>query len=153
MKRLSIVLGLLMITSCYAWQVIHLEQQHIQEIQAQLNEELLGLQKKIDSRLPVSSNASAGVVENRTLSIPRFTYSIFIIGDDLTSKQWLKDHTKELEAAKVLGFVTNIKESQHLQELQALTKTPLLPANVDELMILFKESHYPLAFVEGKLWQ
>jgi integrating conjugative element protein (TIGR03765 family) len=152
MRRLSIIAGVLMITSCYAWQVINTEQ-YIKEVQSQLTEESLKLQEKLDARLPVSSKATTGKVARRKLSLTNFTNSVFIIGNDPVSSQWLKEHSKELEAADALGFVANIKESEQLQTLQQLTKAPLLPANVDDLMDIFQESHYPLAFIEGELWQ
>lgn len=152
MRKLSIIAGVLMITSCYAWQIINTEQ-YIKEAQSQLTEESLWLQEKLDARLPVSSQATTGKVERRKLELTNFTNPVFIIGDDAVSRQWLKDHSAELEAANALGFVANITENTQLQAFQQLTKAPLLPANVDDLMAIFQESHYPLAFIEGELWQ
>ena len=152
MRKIALFLGLLMITSCYAWQVINTEQ-YIKEAQAQLTEESLKLQEKLDARLPVSSKATVGEVVNRKVTLVNFSYPIFIIGDDATSHQWLQEHAKKLEEAQALGFVANISNSEQLQSLQQLTKAPLLPANVDDLMSLFQESYYPLAFFEGDLWQ
>lgn len=152
MRKLSIIAGVLMITSCYAWQIINTEQ-YIKEAQSQLTKESLRLQEKLDARLPVSSEATSGKVERRKLELTHFTNPVFIIGDDAISHQWLKDHSAELEAANALGFVANVTESERLQALQQLTKAPLLPANVDDLMAIFQENHYPLAFFEGELWQ
>lgn len=152
MRKLSIIAGVLMITSCYAWEIINTEQ-YIREAQTQLTEESLRLQAKLDARLPVSSQATTGKVNRRKLELTNFTNSVFIIGDDPVSRQWLKDHSAELEAANTLGFVANIAESSQLQALQQLTKAPLLPANVDDLMAIFQEDHYPLAFIAGELWQ
>ncbi|MBA2648200.1 MAG: integrating conjugative element protein [Legionella sp.] len=153
MKKFSILLGITtMITSCYALQIINVKE-YINKAQSQLTEESLKLQEKLDARLPVSSQATVGKVESQKISLTSFTQSVFIIGDDAVSRLWLKDNTARLEAANAMGFVANITESQHLQTLQQLTKAPLLPANVDDLMSIFKESHYPLAFIKGKLWQ
>ena len=146
------ITGLLMINSCYAWQIINTEQ-YIKEAQSQLTEKSLRLQEKCDARLPVFSKATAGKVERRRLALTNFTTSVFIIGDDPVSRQWIKEHSEELEAANALGFVANITESEQLQTLQQLTKAPLLPANVDDLMAIFQESHYPLAFIARELWQ
>ncbi|KTD09324.1 integrating conjugative element protein [Legionella jamestowniensis] len=152
MRKSAILLGLLMITSCYAWQTINMEQ-YIKESQAQLTEESLKLQEKLDARLPVSSHVTAGKVERRTLTLVNFSNPVFIIGDDAASYQWLQANAKKLEEAQALGFVANINTSEQLQALQRLTKAPLLPANVDDLMELFQETHYPLAFFGKELWQ
>lgn len=151
MRKLSIIAGLLIITSCFAWEIN--TEQYIKKAQSQLTEESLRLQEKLDARLPVSSKAIAGKVDRRKLSLNNFTNSVFIIGDDSVSRQWLREHSEELEAANALGFVANITESESLQALQQLTKAPLLPANVDDLMTIFQECHYPLAFIQGELWQ
>ena len=152
MHKTILVLGLLMMSSCYAWQVIHTEH-YIKEAQAQLTEESLKLQEKLDARLPVSSFATAGKVEKRKITLVNFSYPVFIMGDDAASRQWLQEHAKKLEEAHALGFVANISNSEQLQALQQLTQAPLLPANVDDLMRLFQENHYPLAFIAGELWQ
>jgi len=152
MRKTSIILIFLMVTSCYAYQTINIEK-YIKEAQQQLTEESLKLEERLDARLPAVSKASVGKISKRKLELVNFSYSIFIIGDDAFSRQWLKDHTQELEKMNALGFITNIDNSSHLQELQKLIKAPLLPANVDDLLALLKESHYPLIFHEGELWQ
>ena len=152
MKKIILITSLLMISSCYAWKIINTEQ-YIQEAQTQLSEESLKLQETLDARLPISSLAQPGKVENKSLDQVNFTSPIFIIGDDPLSHRWLKEHAKELEAKQALGFVANITDSKHLDALQQLTKAPLLPANVDDLMTIFDEAHYPLAFNDGALWQ
>lgn len=152
MQKTALFFGLLMITSSYAWKVINTAQ-YIKEAQAQLTEESLKLHKKLDARLPVSSKAGTGKIKQRQITQVNFSDPVFVIGDDPISRQWLQEHAKKLEAIHALGFVANISNSEHLQSLQQLTKAPLLPANVDDLMSLFQESHYPLAFYEGELWQ
>lgn len=152
MRKSAILFGLLMITSCYAWQTINMEQ-YIKESQAQLTEESLKLQEKLDARLPVSSHATAGKVERRKLTLVNFSNPVFIIGNDTDSYFWLQKNAKKLEKAQALGFVANVNTSEQLLSLQRLTKAPLLPANVDGLMELFQETHYPLAFFGEELWQ
>ncbi|HAU1107378.1 TPA: PFL_4695 family integrating conjugative element protein [Legionella pneumophila] len=152
MRKSALLIGLLMITSCYAWQAINMEQ-YIKESQAQLTEESLKLQEKLDARLPVSSKATAGKVERRKLTLVNFSNPVFIIGDDAVSYQWLQTNAKKLEKAQALGFVANISSSKQLQTLQQLTTAPLLPANIDDLMDIFQETHYPLAFFGEEVWQ
>jgi|GEM_PF-3129702 len=152
MKNLALISALFMITTCYAYEVINMDS-YIKEAQEHLTEESLALEAKMDARLPAISKATVGKITKHKIELNNFTYSIFIIGDDALSRQWLKEHTKELEEKNALGFITNIESSSSLQELQELTKAPLLPANVDDLLALFKESHYPLIFHEGEIWQ
>ncbi|MBA2656844.1 MAG: integrating conjugative element protein [Tatlockia sp.] len=149
MKTIVLIISLLVISAGYA---IDMER-FLKEAQEQLTEESLKLDQKLDARLPVFSQATAGKVENRKIEHVSFSEAIFIIGDDPISREWLKKHARELEEKHALGFVTNIRDSAHLQTLQALTKAPLLPANIDDLMTLFKESHYPLVFFGSELWQ
>jgi integrating conjugative element protein (TIGR03765 family) len=152
MKKLPALAGLFMITSCYAYEIVN-QELFIQEEQQKITHESLKLKAPMDARLPALSNASAGTVTKRKLDSVQFSDPIFIIGDDPLSRLWLKTHSKELEKIKALGFITNISDSNHLKELQKLTNAPLLPANVDDLLSLFHETHYPLMVVAGELWQ
>ena len=152
MKKLIFIACLVMITSSYAYQIVSMED-YIQQAQEELTEDSLTLQAKLDARLPVKSKASAGKVTKHAIDLDTFSYSIFVIGDDEFSRQWLKEHAQELEEKNALGFITNVEKGARLDELQELTKAPLLPADVDDLLVLFKESHYPLIVCEGVLWQ
>ena len=152
MKKTALIISLLLVTSCYAYKVANTKN-YIQEAQQQVTEESLKLKERLDARLPARSLATTGKVIKRKLELINFSYSIFIIGDDAPSRKWLKDHAQEIEEKNALGFVTNIESKSNLQKLQQLVKAPLLPANVDDLLALFKENHYPLMFHEGELWQ
>lgn len=103
MKKSAILFGLLMITSCYAWQAINMKQ-FIKESQAQLTEESLKLQEKLDARLPVSSKATAGKVERRTLTLVNFSNPVFIIGNDTDSYLWLAKKREKAGRSTSLGL-------------------------------------------------
>lgn len=152
MKKGLLVAGLLMVSSCYAYQIVNIKN-YTKEISQQITEESLKLQEKLDARLPVTSKATAGKILRRKIALTSFSYSIFIIGDDAISRQWLQDHSQELEEKNAMGFIANIDSTSKLQELQLLTKVPLLPANVDDLLAILKENHYPIIFHEGEIWQ
>lgn len=143
MRKLLLIASLF-ITSSYAYQMVN---------QEKITEQSLALQEKQDARLPVTSLAKPGKVIRHKVDLVNFTYAVFIIGDDAFSHQWLKDHATELECINAFGFVTNISDNINLQKLQQLTKAPLLPSNVDDLMDIFKESQYPLIFHKGEIWQ
>ena len=152
MRILSLLLGLMMIVSCYAYQIVALNHGML-ELQQSFAEKDQQLNETLDARLPAQSKAQAGLVTRHTVSSSPLSNSMFIIGDDSLSKQWLIEHAEELRELHALGFVTNIANSDTLHELQTATELPLLPANVDDLMLLLKEKHYPLAFHQGVVWQ
>ncbi|MBA2711541.1 MAG: integrating conjugative element protein [Tatlockia sp.] len=146
MKRLSLLGSLLLIGSCYAYQFAEFKPEAI-------TTESLKLEEKLDARLPAISRVTQGRVTARQIEFAEFSYPLFIVGGDDFSYRWLKEHAEQLEKIKAMGFVTNIKDENRLHALQQLTKMPLLPANVDDLMTLLKENHYPLIFYKDRLWQ
>lgn len=146
MKKLFLMAGLLVIGSCYAYQFAEFKP----EI---LSSESLKLEEKLDARLPAVSTVTQGKITAHQVEFAEFSNPLFIIGGDDFSYFWLKEHAKQLEKLKAMGFVTNINDANRLRALQQLTEMPLLPANVDDLMILLKESHYPLIFYKDRLWQ
>lgn len=152
MRTLGLIAGFMMIASCYAYKIITLEDS-FKDAQSSLTENSLTLQQTIDARLPAKSEAIAGKVSRHTVEGFTLSHAIFIIGDDPLSRQWLSEHAAELKGMKALGFVTNIENSDHFNALQNLAGTPLLPANVDDLLTLLNEHHYPLIFSEGDIWQ
>jgi len=103
--------------------------------------------------LPVKSKASAGLVSRHHVAFAGFSNAFFIIGDDPVSKHWFNEHAKELRQLHALGFITNIKSAQTLDELQTVSDLPLLPANVDDLMEVLATTHYPLISNKGDVWQ
>jgi integrating conjugative element protein (TIGR03765 family) len=146
MKRLSLIAGLLLIGSCYSYQFAEFKPEA-------LTAESLKLEEKFDARLPAISTVTQGKVTARQVEFAEFSYPLFIVGGDDFSYLWLKEHKRQLEKINAIGFVTNIKDENRLHSLQQLTKMPLIPANVDDLMTLLKESHYPLIFYKDRLWQ
>jgi len=152
MRPLALLIGFMMIASCYAVQIVNIEN-YWADTQATLTEESLKLKEALDARLPVKSKASAGLVSRHHVTFSGFSNAIFIIGDDPVSKQWLSEHAEELRQRHALGFITNIKHAETLSELQTLSDLPLLPTNVDDLMELLGASHYPLMLNEGVVWQ
>lgn len=141
-----------MITSCYAYQILEFED-YRHTITAPLTQESFQLQEKIDARLPVESKATQEKVAKHHVDLANFSYSLFILGGDDFSYQWLKEHAKEFEEKNMLGFITNISDPKRLQAFQKLTKMPLMPANIDDLLEVLHENHYPLALHEGQIWQ
>ena len=152
MRKLSLVLGLTMIASCYAYEIINTDY-IINERTAEITQESLRLQEMIDLRLPAQSTAVAGPVSRHRIYFPGFSYSLFIVGDDPLSRKWLSEHAEILKKIQAIGFVTNIQTHEAYEALQALAGVPLLPANVDDLLAVLKTDHYPLIAHHGDVWQ
>lgn len=152
MRPLSLMIGFMMIASCYAVQIVNIES-YWADTQETIAEESLKLQEALDARLPVKSKASEGLVSRHSMAFAGFSNAIFIIGDDPVSKHWLTDHAEELRQLHALGFITNIKSARTLDELQTASGLPLLPTNVDDLMEIIGERHYPLMVNKGMVWQ
>ncbi len=95
MRPLALMIGFMMIASCYAVQIVNIEH-YWADTQATLTEESLKLKEALDARLPVKSKASTGLVSRHHVAFAGFSNAIFIIGDDPVSKQWLIEHAEEL---------------------------------------------------------
>lgn len=102
---------------------------------------------------PAKSKASTGKVTTKTIDTPLLDTNIFIIGADKISQQWLKQHQKQLKNMQAIGFITNVDNFEIIAQLQEQSQLPLLPVNVDPLMKLINEQHYPLVISGGKVWQ
>lgn len=152
MRSLGLIAGLLMIVSCYAVQIVTINNS-FKEQQTAITEESLKLKEALDARLPVQSKATVGQISRHHVAFAEFSNALFIIGDDQVSKRWLKEHTDVLRKLHALGFITNIKNPETLNTLQTTSGLPLLPANVDDLMEILGTSHYPLMLNEGVVWQ
>ena len=152
MRKLSLVLGLTMIASCYAYEIINTDYT-INKTTAEITQESLKLQEMIDLRLPAHSTAVAGPVTQHKIDFAGFSYSIFIVGDDPLSRKWLSEHAEILKKIQAIGFVTNIQTHEAYEALQELAGVPLLPANVDDLLAVLKADHYPLITHHGEIWQ
>ncbi|HAT1762269.1 TPA: integrating conjugative element protein [Legionella pneumophila] len=103
--------------------------------------------------IPAFSQASTGKVAAKTIDNLLLDTTIFIIGADKTSQQWLQLHQKQLKDMQAIGFITNVDHFEVIAQLQEQSQLPLLPVNVDPLMKLINEQHYPLIISGGKVWQ
>lgn len=103
--------------------------------------------------IPAKSKASVGKVSAKTIDNRLFDTAIFIIGADQLSQLWLQQHQKQLQSLQAIGFITNVDNFEIIIKLQEHSQLPLLPVNVDPLMTLIHEQHYPLVIAKGELWQ
>jgi len=103
--------------------------------------------------IPAKSKASVGKVSPKKIDGHLLDNAIFIIGADKTSQQWLQLHQKQLQDLQAIGFITNVEHFEIIAQLQEQSQLPLLPVNVDPLMALINEHHYPLVIAGGEVWQ
>lgn len=103
--------------------------------------------------VPVHSKATFGAVQRKSIAAPVFNTTLFVIGGDAASIQWLEKHAQELKEKQALGFITNVNEFKIIIALQRRYQLPLLPVNVDPLLHYLHETHYPLILDGKELWQ
>lgn len=139
MAKLTLIAFVLV---CYGFQVY-----------AIADKEVDGLHDTSIFPLPVvSRHLSPGHVDKKVISLA-MPQSLFVIGDDDYSRDWLRKNIDKLKQLNALGFVTNIKEASHLKELEVLAGQSLQALDVDELGQLLGITHYPFVLSEGVLWQ
>ncbi|HAT9314933.1 TPA: integrating conjugative element protein [Legionella pneumophila subsp. pneumophila] len=103
--------------------------------------------------VPAKSKATQGKINRKALNTSLLNMSLFVIGADNASIQWLEQHHKQLQSMQAVGFITNVNDFESIIALQEKFKLPLLPVNVDPLMDYIHEHHYPLIIAEGAVWQ
>jgi len=101
---------------------------------------------------PVTTTAlTPGENLNEQQVYPNLLQSIFLIGSDANSQQWLRDHQVQLQKLKALGLVVSVPNEAALQDLRneapALT---LLPVNGSAIAQQFGLSHYPVLLMSAK---
>jgi integrating conjugative element protein (TIGR03765 family) len=95
--------------------------------------------------LPVrSKRLTPGLVKRRVIAAPGLT-PIFLIGDDLRSRAWLKDRLSTLQTLHAVGLVVQIPSYGELKALRRIAPgVPLMPASGDDLARRLDLRHYPV---------
>ncbi|STX55456.1 integrating conjugative element protein, PFL_4695 family [Legionella beliardensis] len=102
--------------------------------------------------VPMTSKASVGMVVSKT--VPDYlSLTMLVIGNDEVSKRWLATQQPFLKTFQGLGLVANVETEAQLSALQKRAGIPLVAANVDALMALIHQTHYPLVIEKGRVWQ
>lgn len=104
--------------------------------------------------LPVKTpELMPGKVASRPLQLPGIG-TLFLVGDDLDSRQWLSQNAVRLKQLHAVGLVVNVSEIAGLQSLRALVPDILLsPASGSELARRLQLQHYPVLITETALSQ
>ena len=100
----------------------------------------------------MQSKASPGVVV-KGRAPDYLSINMLVIGDDPQSRQWLKTHHKFLKQFQGIAIVACVKSPDALAELEAISGLHLMAVNVDALMEIIHQSHYPLVIEKGAIWQ
>ncbi|HHF7365138.1 TPA: integrating conjugative element protein [Legionella bozemanae] len=103
--------------------------------------------------VPAKSKATPGKISRKRLDTKLLNMSLFVVGADKASIQWLEQHQKQLISLQATGLITNVNDFETIVALQEKFKLPLLPVNVDPLLDYIHEQHYPLIIAEGAVWQ
>ncbi|ENJ5109445.1 integrating conjugative element protein [Salmonella enterica] len=108
----------------------------------------------ISDMLPVTTpEMSAGKVVSRELNLTGMT-PVFLVGDDVLSREWLALRRDELKRRHATGLVVNVSDKAALAELQQLIPgVTLLPASASEIARRLQLSHYPVLITSTGLAQ
>lgn len=91
-----------------------------------------------------SSLLSPGIVERRTIQVPRLS-PLFLVGDDERSKAWLRHRADKLRALSAVGLVVNVEIPEGLTNLRRLAPgLRLSPISADDLARRLGLNHYPV---------
>jgi integrating conjugative element protein (TIGR03765 family) len=99
----------------------------------------------ISDMLPVSTpEMSPGVVASRPLNLPGMP-PVFVVGDDVASRQWLQQHAESLSRMQATGMVISVKDEQGLNALRQLAQgVAMVPVSGGDLARRLGLNHYPL---------
>lgn len=108
----------------------------------------------ISDMLPVTTpEMQAGKVVSRELNLTGMT-PVFLVGDDVLSREWLALRRDELKRRHAIGLVVNVSDKAALAELQRLVPgVTLLPASASEIARRLQLSHYPVLITSTGLAQ
>lgn len=95
--------------------------------------------------LPVhSEHLTPGPVAARVIEMPGIT-PMFLIGDDLRSRTWLRERLEELRELRAIGFVVSVETEGALASLRRLaTGLTLVPASAEDTARRLGITHYPV---------
>lgn len=95
--------------------------------------------------LPVrSKHLTPGAVERRVIEAPGL-HSLFLVGDDERSHQWLGQRGDVLRELGAIGLVVNVDSLAALDELRRLAPGLVLsPVSADDLARRLGIRHYPV---------
>ncbi|HHS0831926.1 TPA: integrating conjugative element protein [Salmonella enterica subsp. enterica serovar Muenchen] len=108
----------------------------------------------VDEMLPVSTpEMTPGRVEVRSLALAGMT-PVFLVGDDMLSRDWLAQRRADLLRMNATGLVVNVSDSAALRELQSQAPgLTLLPASASDIARRLQLTHYPVLITDRGLSQ
>lgn len=108
----------------------------------------------VDEMLPVSTpEMTPGRVEARRLALAGMT-PVFLVGDDMLSRDWLAQRRADLLRTNATGLVVNVNDSAALRGLQSQAPDlTLLPASASDIARRLQLTHYPVLITDRGLSQ
>ena len=91
-----------------------------------------------------SANLHPGDEEGVQYHVPGLERPLFLVGDEPTSRRWLRRHRKKLHAMNALGLLIAVESRARFRQLQAIApELHLVPVSADALAEQFFISSYP----------
>jgi integrating conjugative element protein (TIGR03765 family) len=104
--------------------------------------------------LPIESpGLTPGPVVARAYSQP-FASAIFLIGADVQSLQWLRQHRNQLVELQAVGLLVQARSIDDLEVVAAIADgLPITLASGTDVAKVLGIRHYPVAVSGGQIWQ
>lgn len=101
----------------------------------------------------VTHNLHPGQQPRLALNLPGMT-PLFLIGDDLQSTEWLRQHRDALKTLHATGLVVNVSTLARLNALRTVApELTLLPVSADDMAKHLPISAYPVLITDKGLAQ
>lgn len=102
--------------------------------------------------LPVSTpELTPGKVLPRQLNLPGVG-ALFLVGDDVLSRAWLKTNLSRLRQLHAVGMIVNVQNASDVASLRALAPgLTMAPASGSSLARRLQLEHYPVLITDTEL--
>lgn len=98
---------------------------------------------------PTKSELTPGKVKTHHLAFKKMPISIFVVGDDKLSVEWLKKNSGYIKRIHATGLITNVKSQQRVTKIEKATGVILIPASMVGMSSLTGTNHYPFLIAKG----
>ena len=124
--------------------------------QRQADGHLTQIEKAVSLLLPLQSTLTVGDVETHKVNknVQFVPTTLFIVGADARSLEWLTKNHEKLEKEEAVGIVTSINSIGEFKSIeQAANGLPLTPVAVDPIAQQLGISHYPVLISNNEVSQ
>jgi len=107
------------------------------------------------SRFPIRTpSLTPGLVESQQVKFPHLPRPVFLLGNDDTSKAWLKQYRSRLIEAHAIGLIVNADNESDVQAVRQIGGSiELVAAPAESLAKQLNLKHYPVLISKSRIEQ